>query len=121
MKRAQKLISDLDSNRFAVRAAAAKDLAALGDLAEPGLRKALEDRPSAEVQKRVEALLTALRTAPPGETVRALRVIQVLERIGTPEAQQALRKLAAGAKEARRTQDAKEALERLARQRVRKP
>jgi hypothetical protein len=45
--------------------------------------------------------------------LRTLRAIDVLESIGTPEAQQILRKLAEGAPGARETREAKTALERL--------
>jgi len=45
--------------------------------------------------------------------LRQLREIQVLEHIGTPEAQEVLKKLAQGAPEARLTQEAKAALDRL--------
>jgi RNA polymerase sigma factor (sigma-70 family) len=113
-EKVRQLITDLDSDRFAVRAAAAKELSGLGERIEPALRQALEGKLSAEVRKRVEALLAAPPTPPRPETLRTLRAIQVLERIGTPEAQQILRKLAAGAAAARETRDAKDALERLA-------
>ena len=43
-----------------------------------------------------------------------LRAVEVLERIGTPEARQVLAKLADGAPEARLTQEAKASLQRLA-------
>ncbi len=119
--RVQQRIADLDSNQFAVRAAAAKELAVLGEVAEPALRQALDGKPSVELRKRVEALLAGMRTAPPEETLRSLRAIQVLERIGTPDAQRVLRKLATGAAAARETRDARDALERLARRPVKKP
>jgi hypothetical protein len=111
--RVEQLLADLHSNRFALRTAAAVELAKLGEQVEPTLRQALESEPSAELRERAEALLATMRTAPPRETLRALRAIQVLERIGTPEAQHVLRKLAAGASGARQTRDAKKALERL--------
>ena len=97
-----------------MRAAAAQELAGLGELAEPAVRRALDGKPSTEVQKRLEALLAGLPTVPRGETLRMIRTVQVLERLGTSEAQQALRKIAAGPAAARETRDAKEALERLA-------
>jgi hypothetical protein len=50
---------------------------------------------------------------PPAATLRVLRGIQVLERIGTAEARGVLRDLASGAA-ARETREAKAALERLA-------
>jgi hypothetical protein len=119
--RVKQLIAELDSDRFVVRVAATKELAALGEQAEPALQQALESKPSLELRKRLEALLAGMWVAPPRETRRAIRAIQVLERIGTHEAQQILRKLATGAASARETRDARDALDRLARQPVRKP
>lgn len=112
-KQIRQLIADLDSNRFALRVAAAKELAKLGERTEPALRQALEGKLSVEARNRVEALMAAVQGVPSTRTLRTLRAIQVLERIGTPEAQQLLRKLATGAKDARETRDAKAALERM--------
>jgi hypothetical protein len=64
------------------------------------------------MQKRLEMLLTALRT-PSSATLRTLRAIRVLEYVGTPEASEVLRALSGGAPEARVTEEAKEALDRL--------
>jgi WD40 repeat protein len=114
-------IADLDSNQFAVRAAAAKELAMLGEMAEPALRQALKGKPSVELRKRVESLLASMRAARPQETLRTLRAIAVLERIGTPDAKRVLEKFATGAAGARETRDARDALDRLARQPVRVP
>ncbi len=48
------------------------------------------------------------------EQLQMLRVMEVLEHIGTAEARQVLAGLAKGAPEARLTQEAKASLERLA-------
>jgi WD40 repeat protein len=114
-RRVQRLLADLDSNEFAVREAAEKGLAALGERIEPALRQALEEAPSAEVRKRLEALLTAPKAVPPPETLRSLRAVWVLERVGTPEARRLLEVLARGAPAARLTVEAKAALARLER------
>jgi RNA polymerase sigma factor (sigma-70 family) len=114
-KHVQKLLTDLDSEEFAVRDAAAKELTKLGDRIEPAVRRALEGKPSAEVRKRLEAILAAPLALPTGATLRTLRAIQVLEQIGTPEAQRVLTALAGGAPEARPTREARAALDRLAR------
>jgi WD40 repeat protein len=105
-------IADLDNDDFDRREAASKQLAALGPQAEPGLRKALDETKSAEVRSRIQPLLKALGewvvTDP--DTLRSLRAIWVLERIGTPEARAVLEDLAKGAPEARQTQEAKSAI-----------
>jgi WD40 repeat protein len=113
-KRVERLLADLNSDQFAVREAAMRGLADLGEQVEPNLRRTLERKPPAEVWRRVEALLTAPRPLPAGELLRTLRAIRVLERVGTREARQVLHKLAGGAPD-RPTREAREALERLAR------
>jgi hypothetical protein len=52
---------------------------------------------------------------PPGDALRSVRALQVLEAIGTPEARAVLERLAQGAAEAVETHDARAALRRLAR------
>jgi WD40 repeat protein len=114
-KHVSQLIADLDNSQFAVREAAARELAMLGEQVEPNFRQVLARKPSAEVRRRLEALLAAPRPIPTRETLRALRAIAVLEHIGNPDAQQVLKTVATGAPQARLTQEAKAALERLAR------
>jgi WD40 repeat protein len=115
-KRTAQLLADLDSNDFAVRQKAAEELQGLGELAELALRRELEKPGSAEVRQRVEKLLEKLReTPPPAERLRGFRAVEALEHAGTPEARRLLRALAEGAPEARLTQEARFALERLAR------
>jgi WD40 repeat protein len=108
-------IADLDNDDFGRREAASKQLTAFGAQAEPALRKALNETQSAEVRSRVRPLLKAVGewvvTDP--DTLRSLRAIWVLERIGTPEARAVLEDLAKGAPEARQTQEAKAALDFL--------
>ena len=104
----------LESEQFAVREKAQRELEELGDLAEPVLRQALEGKPSLEMRRRVQAVLEHLRgpvTQP--ELLRSLRAVAVLEDIGTPEARGLLETLAADADEARQTREAKAALRRL--------
>jgi predicted Zn-dependent protease len=52
---------------------------------------------------------------PSAHSVRTLRALEVLELAGTQQARQVLQELAKGAPEAQLTQEAKAALERLAR------
>jgi RNA polymerase sigma factor (sigma-70 family) len=108
-------IADLDSDQFAVRAAAVKELEKLGEQAGPALREALAERSSAELRKQAEKLLGSLHRVTSPEVVQRLRAVQVLERIGSPEARKVLERLAGGALAARETREAQAALERLAR------
>jgi hypothetical protein len=91
-----------------------RDLEALKDEARPALRRALADNPSAEVRKRLEELLSRPALLPPGEALRRVRAVEVLERLGTPEARRLLGALAGGEPEARLTREAQAALRRLA-------
>jgi RNA polymerase sigma factor (sigma-70 family) len=109
-----RLIADLDSDRFAQREKATRELQELGELAEAALRKLRDGKPSLEVGRRAEDLLAKLRgPLPPGERLRHLRAVEVLEHIGTQPAQEVLQALARGAAGARLTREAKGALERL--------
>jgi hypothetical protein len=113
-KQVARWIADLDNDRFAVRDRATRELEKMGDLSEPALRKVLIGQPSLEARRRVEQLLQKLRDAITNpEQLQALRGIEVLEYIGTPEARGVLDVLARGAPEARLTQEAKAARQRL--------
>jgi RNA polymerase sigma factor (sigma-70 family) len=114
----RRLLAELDDPEFARREAATKRLADLGELAEAGLRAALRGQPSAEVRRRIEGLLAGPRLVRTAEARRGLRAVRVLECVGTPEARQHLEALSRGAPQARLTQEAKAALERLARRPV---
>jgi hypothetical protein len=114
-KRIHQWIADLDSAEFVVRDKASGALEQLGVEAEPSLRQVLAGRPSLEVRKRVETLLAGVRIVRSPEMLRKVRAVQVLERIGSPVAREVLALLAKGAPAARDTQEAKRALERLAR------
>jgi hypothetical protein len=108
------LLADLDSEQFAKREEAMKNLEALGDLAKPALRKMLENPPSAEVRRRIEKLLAKQNEQVlSSSALHGVRAVEVLEHIATPEARELLQKLAAGASEARLTREAKAALERV--------
>jgi len=113
-KRLQRLLADLGSDQFAVRSKAQADLEELGDLAEPALRKALAEKPTLEVSRRVQKVLERLRgpvTRP--ELLRPLRAVAVLEEIATPAAREVLAELASGAPEGRLTREARTSLSRL--------
>src|SRR5262249_28670888 len=68
-----------------------------------------------EAGRRLEKLVQ--RAADPllaGERLRAVRAIELLEHIGTPEARALLAAVASGAAGARRTEEARESANRLA-------
>jgi hypothetical protein len=116
------LLKDLDSDRFPVREKATRELARLGELAAPALRRASAADLPPEVRRRVEHLLDKLDGPVTGlETRRALRATEVLEHIGNAEARGVLETLTQGVPEARLTQEAKASLQRLARHAVRAP
>ena len=114
-KRVDRLLADLDSEQFSVRDAAARELEGMGEQIEPTLRRVLESKPPLEVRNRLQTIRDALRGVPPRQSLRTLRAISVLERIGTAEARDTLRTLAGGAAAARETREALAALPRRAR------
>jgi hypothetical protein len=86
----------------------------LGELAEPPLRRVLENKPTPEQRRRIEPILAKLEAAiPSGETLRSLRALRVLEHAATPEARRLLRELANGAEGASLTRQTQAALKRL--------
>ncbi len=110
----QRWIADSDSEQFAVRQAAVKELEKLGGQAEVPIQKAIKGKASLESRRRLERVLEAVHGVPRSSTVRSLRGIMVLERIGSPEAVNVLETLAKGAPAARETHEAKASLDRLA-------
>jgi WD40 repeat protein len=111
-------IADLDSKDFERRQDAARQLAALEELAQPALQDTLTGKPSAEQRRRIDDLLKPTLVVQSPEKRRLLRSIQVLERIGSPAARKLLAVWAQGSPDARLTMDAKAALERLDRRTV---
>jgi hypothetical protein len=114
-KRLARLIADLDGEQFQQRDAATKELQQLHLLAGPALRKALANQPSLEARRRLEELLQRLEEPiTSGDTLRALRAVEMLERSGTKEARAVLEVLSKGVAEARLTLEAMASLDRLA-------
>lgn len=107
-------VEDLGSRRFRVREQAARELAKQGDVAVAALRRGLKRADELETRRRLEALLEAasnLTEAP--ELLRRVRMVETLEKIGTPEARRLLEKMAIGTPEMRQTREASESLQRL--------
>lgn len=115
------LIADLDSEQFARRANASRGLEKIGAPAAPALRKALKDKPSLEMRKRIAAILETIDERPISpQWLRTLRAVQVLESIGTVKTKKILEGLSRGADAAALTQEAKAALKRLAQRNVKR-
>jgi hypothetical protein len=112
-----RLIADLDAENFKTRQNARRELAKLGEECEPALRGALAKRPSVELRRSLQELLSQLdeerKGSPSGDVLRGARAVEVLEQIGTPEARQVLKTLATGAPLARLTHEAQATLQRI--------
>jgi hypothetical protein len=110
----RRLIADLDSEQFAIRKAASEELRRLDLLAEPALGQALDGKPSLESRRRIEELLAVYRGPTVNdETRRVVRAVALLEHMNSEGASRLLKKLAAGAPEARLTREARAARDRL--------
>jgi len=110
----QKMVTQLDSEVYKERQRATAELLKMGERVVPTLEKALASQPALELQRRLENLLD--RLAGPkltGEQVRTVRAVEVLERIGTPEARQHLQLLADGEPGALSTMTARGTLARM--------
>ena len=105
--RVKALIADLDKDEFATRERATADLREHGPVAAAALREVVTKSSSAEARRRAEGLLREMENGviPPRE-LRALRAVEVLEWIATPEARARLVELTKGAPDARLTRAA---------------
>jgi hypothetical protein len=110
-----RLISDLDSPKFATREQATKELERLERAAETPLREALnKPQITLELRRRMERLLEKLEaplTDP--QHLRGHRAVHILEELATTEARGLLERLAKGTPGVSLTREAKTALERL--------
>jgi hypothetical protein len=104
-------LTNLASDRFAVRQKATDELEKFGEQAEAALRTKLTQKPLLEVRHRIEQLLTRIDHSP--ALLQALRAVEVLEHIGNAEAKKVLETLASGGEGARLTTKAKASLARL--------
>jgi WD40 repeat protein len=117
------LIKSLGSADFDIREKATEVLLAGSELVEKVLRDALKNKPlGAEAKTRVEQILRVMETrTKDGESYRRQMALEILERIGTPEAKDILKALAGGPTEAEMTNEAKTSLERFAQRAAAKP
>jgi hypothetical protein len=117
-----RLIVDLDADNFRVREKARLELAKLGEVCETALRQALAKRPSVEMRRSLQDLLSkleAVRKEPSGDVLRAVRAVEVLEQVGTPDARHVLEAWSRGDPGVHLTREAQAALGRLARKQPR--
>ncbi|MCZ6687981.1 MAG: WD40 repeat domain-containing protein [Planctomycetota bacterium] len=109
-------IANLDEEEYEVRERASERISRMGSAALPALRDALAKGSTVEARVRMKILIDRI-TLPfeefPSETLRTIRAIQTVERIGTEKAKAFLGRLARGHHLARRTREAKAALKRL--------
>jgi WD40 repeat protein len=113
VKHVAELLRQLDDDQFEVRDKANGELLQLGESALPLLEKALAGKLSAETRRRLENLHGKLtEVGLHGDRLRFFRAVEVLERIGTPQARAVLQALADGAPEALVTTSARAALKR---------
>jgi WD40 repeat protein len=111
-----RLITDLDSDAFAVRRDAASRLSFFGDLIDHDLRAALKKPQSTEVTAQLRNLLNEHREYTwSGECLRINRIIEVLEQSATPQSKRLLQLLANQSRSARISAEARSSLKRLPR------
>jgi RNA polymerase sigma factor (sigma-70 family) len=113
-----RLLKDLDSKQFKVRRKASRELESYGETALAGVKRRLAQVQSLELRHRLEAFLkTADPDRPTAERLQEIRALQLLEELATPDALALLRDLARGTANARRTDEAAKAVERILRAR----
>jgi hypothetical protein len=111
-----KLVAQMNDDRFSAREQASQQAAALGDAAEPFLKEALKTTNSAEARHRIRRLLADIAGAPlvlSADQQRTIRAVQILEQIGGSQSREILERLTQGQPSARLTQEANNALARL--------
>jgi hypothetical protein len=114
MRPVRDLLQDLDSDTFANRQKARKQLADLGAEWLPLFYRALASKPLVDVDQSIRKLLESGKwQAYSPDMLRRLRALAVLEWQGTPEAKRLLQLLAQGEPDMDLTLEAKSALKRL--------
>jgi len=115
-QRVARLLADLDSEEFRVRAQANEELKKLGEAAVPALQKALKGKPTLEVRQRIQQILEVIDPRANGVSLiplRLSRVVEVLEWIDNAAARQLLQKVMESPTREEIGQQAQAALRRL--------
>jgi WD40 repeat protein len=98
VKRTEDLIRQLDHNQYKVRQKASAELLEVGELAVPSIDEVLAGNPPLETQLRLQGLRKSMTSQVlRGARLQSYRAVEVLERIGTPQAREVLQSLAGGA------------------------
>jgi hypothetical protein len=107
------LLTALDAPRFDDRERSTEYLTTVADQIGPHLRSALSQATRKEVRMRLLRILDSVDPSKPlsGDALRAVRAVEVLERLGTPAALELLKSLTKGAAPARLTVVAKQSLD----------
>jgi hypothetical protein len=114
MKRIDELVTTLASDQFKAREQAKAELIKMDERIVPAIDRALADNLPLESKRRLEALRQELvGMVMQGDRLRNFRAVEILERIGTPEARQHLQSLADGVSGPSLTTSAEAALRRL--------
>jgi WD40 repeat protein len=113
-RQGQRLLEGLASDSFEARSRAYDALVEHGDQAIPFIRTALKLSPTPDLKRQLDNLLLDLAPLSVHPLrLRAVRAVEVLERIGTVEAEKLLESLARGHPGAVLTDEAQRALRRL--------
>jgi hypothetical protein len=110
----RQLLLDLDADAFPVRERATARLKAAAERLDSRLRDALARHPSVEARRRLESILSAVDPNSP-EHQRDRRLLEVLERLATPDARELLQTLADSSQSAVLASEARVAVGRLRR------
>ena len=115
MKPIQKLIVDLNSDKFAVREGAVAELVTAGELAILPLQRLLEKPPSPEAATRAELVLKKLAASqrPNSDRNRVLEAIDLLEQMQTAQAIGLLQELERDSLIAQIQNEARRSLQRI--------
>lgn len=111
--RIRELIAQLDHPRFKLREEAGNELTRYGVVARGELEAAVKRAPSEDARVRMEKLLHRIDDKIAIQSLREFRIIETLERIGTPEARKLLADLVKGAEESPILREAKAVLSRF--------
>src|SRR5262245_12209272 len=115
LQRVEKLLAELDSDRFATREKATRELMSLGELAIAPLQRLLEKRPSVEAERRAHTVLKELsEPVLTPDRLRALEVLELLEQLRSLKAVALLQEIERDALIPQIRREARQALQRAA-------